>query len=139
MILDRDDIPDLMWVVVESDVYKDKDLLSLVCPPIPTDAAGERPFWNAFKLQVSNPSRFTTDPSNHRFVECWRAWRQRQEPVSTTETKTSGYFVARYFCSNSWLLLTVFDFTPDRLFGDSTQSSFWHRMQAYDVRVYTRI
>ena len=53
MIPDREDFPDLMWVAVESDVYKDKDLLSLVCPPIPTDAAGERPFWNAFKLQVS--------------------------------------------------------------------------------------
>ena len=33
--------PDLLWTVDESEVYKDKDLMSVNCPEIPQDAAAD--------------------------------------------------------------------------------------------------
>ena len=53
--------PDLSWTVTESEVYKDKDLLSIECPDIPHDAAGARTFWNSLKMRISAIDRSAED------------------------------------------------------------------------------
>ena len=52
---------DMTWAVDESDVYKDKDLHSVTCPTIPSDAAGWRGFWNDIKVNMSSIDRSAED------------------------------------------------------------------------------
>ena len=53
--------PDRNWKVIESDVYKDKDLALIKCPALPHDAAGWREFWNLLRVQLTSIDRSSND------------------------------------------------------------------------------
>ena len=53
--------PDLSWSVIETDCYKDKDLVLIKCPDIPMDSAKAESFWNAFKTELSAIDRSLED------------------------------------------------------------------------------
>ena len=53
--------PGMDWTVDETEVYKDKDLLSLKMPDIPHDSAGAQIFWNNAKTQIGAIDRSSND------------------------------------------------------------------------------
>ena len=49
------------WSFNDAEVYKDKDILSVKCPTIPSDSSGARAFWNSLKTELSAIDRSEED------------------------------------------------------------------------------